>query len=107
MVFQSYALFPHLSVWDNITFGLHIQKLPEAEIKKRADEALEILNLRGYENYKQTASGGRNERVALCRALVKQSPYFLLDEPLSNLDAQLRQQARTDWYVFMRSINRQ
>ena len=77
MVFQSYALFPHLSVWDNITFGLHIQKLPEAEIKKRADEALEILNLRGYENYKpKQLSGGQKQRVALCRALVKQSPYF-------------------------------
>ncbi len=73
MVFQSYALFPHLSVWDNITFGLHIQKLPEAEIK-RADEALEILNLRGYENYKpKQLSGGAETESGLmpcpCKAI--------------------------------------
>ncbi|VBB06950.1 transport-associated ob type 2 [Lucifera butyrica] len=97
MVFQSYALYPHMTVRDNITFGLVMQNMPEAEVDDRAQRALAILNLTGLEHrLPKELSGGQKQRVALARALVKQAPYFLLDEPLSNLDAQLRQQARTE-----------
>lgn len=96
MVFQSYALYPHMTVWDNITFGLQIQKLDPKEIAQRTNQAVEILQLDGLtQRYPKELSGGQKQRVALARAIVKKAPYFLLDEPLSNLDAKLRQQART------------
>ncbi|WP_010240670.1 ABC transporter ATP-binding protein [Clostridium arbusti] len=95
MVFQNYALYPHLTIFDNITFGLRMNRVPKEEIEKRASEAVKILNLKGLEKrYPKELSGGQRQRVALARALVKRSPYFLLDEPLSNLDAQLRTSAR-------------
>lgn len=97
MVFQNYALYPHMTVRDNITFGLKLQKLAEPEINQRTEQALAILNLSDFGNrYPKELSGGQKQRVALSRALVKQAPFFLLDEPLSNLDAQLRLQARTE-----------
>ena len=97
MVFQNYALFPHMNVFDNVTYGLKINKLPKAEINERAREALEVLNLTGYEKrFPRELSGGQRQRVALARAIVKRSDFFLLDEPLSNLDAQLRGQARKE-----------
>ena len=97
MVFQNYALYPHMTVWDNITFGLRMNKVEREEIEKRAKEALKILNLEGLEKrYSKELSGGQRQRVALCRAVVKQSPFFLLDEPLSNLDVQLRNSSREE-----------
>lgn len=97
MVFQNYALYPHMTVWDNITFGLRMNKLEREEIEKRAKEALKILNLEGLaKRYSKELSGGQRQRVALCRAVVKQSPFFLLDEPLSNLDVQLRNSSREE-----------
>ncbi len=97
MVFQNYALYPHMTVWDNITFGLKMNKMNKAEIEKRTKESLKILNLEGLEKrFPKELSGGQRQRVALCRAVVKQSPFFLLDEPLSNLDVQLRTSSRVE-----------
>ncbi|CUH96635.1 Maltodextrin import ATP-binding protein MsmX [Propionispora sp. 2/2-37] len=97
MVFQNYALFPHMTVADNIVYGLKIQKLPQEEIGQRLRSALDILELNGLENRKpKELSGGQRQRVALARAVVKRSDFLLLDEPLSNLDAQLRGHARKE-----------
>ena len=97
MVFQSYALYPHLSVYDNIAFALKLKKMPKDEIRRRVSEAARILDLEPLLARKPRAlSGGQRQRVAMGRAIVRQPAAFLMDEPLSNLDAKLRVQMRAD-----------
>ena len=97
MVFQNYALYPHMSVYDNMAFGLSVRKVAKCEIKRRVNNAAEILGLGEYLNAKpRELSGGQRQRVALGRAIVREPSVFLMDEPLSNLDAKLRVAMRSE-----------
>ena len=97
MVFQNYALYPHMTVYDNMAFALKLRKTPKAEIDKKVREAAEILGITEYLNRKPKAlSGGQRQRVAIGRAIVREPKVFLMDEPLSNLDAKLRNQMRAE-----------
>jgi len=97
MVFQSYALYPHMSVFDNMAFGLKLRKMPKDDIKRRVQEAAEILGIQTLLDRKpRQLSGGQRQRVAVGRAIVREPKVFLFDEPLSNLDAKLRVQTRAE-----------
>jgi multiple sugar transport system ATP-binding protein len=97
MVFQNYALYPHMSVYENMAFGLKLRKFPKDEIDKRVREAAKILSIEEYLDRKPKAlSGGQRQRVAVGRAIVRKPKVFLFDEPLSNLDAKMRVQMRTE-----------
>jgi multiple sugar transport system ATP-binding protein len=97
MVFQSYALYPHMTVFDNMAFGLKLRKVPKADIKKRVEEAAQILGIEHLLKRKpRELSGGQRQRVAVGRAIVREPKVFLFDEPLSNLDAKLRVQTRAE-----------
>ena len=106
MVFQNYALYPHMTVYDNMAFGLKLRKIPKEEIQRRVDEAAEILDIKHLLDRKPKAlSGGQRQRVALGRAIVREPKVFLMDEPLSNLDAKLRAQMRTEINKLHKRLN--
>ncbi|MBQ9720770.1 MAG: ATP-binding cassette domain-containing protein, partial [Oscillospiraceae bacterium] len=106
MVFQSYALYPHMTVYENMAFALKLRKAPKDEIDKKVREAAEILDITQYLERKPKAlSGGQRQRVAIGRAMVRDPKVFLMDEPLSNLDAKLRNQMRAEIIKLRHSIN--
>ena len=103
MVFQSYALFPHLNIWENIAYGLRVARLPQDEIIRRTSDVVELMHLKGMEKrFPNQLSGGQQQRVALARAVVIEPSVLLFDEPLSNLDAKLRESMRDE----LRSLQR-
>ena len=106
MVFQNYALYPHLTVFENMAFPLRLKKMPQDEVYKRVTEAAEILGITDYLTRKPRAlSGGQRQRVAIGRAMVRDSKVFLMDEPLSNLDAKLRNQMRAEIILLRKKID--
>jgi iron(III) transport system ATP-binding protein len=106
MVFQSYAIFPHLTVFENIAYGLNVQRLSKNVITSRVDKVLDLVHLEGYGHRAPTQlSGGQQQRVALARALVMEPKVLLMDEPLSNLDAKLREEMRTEIRRIQKEMN--
>jgi len=106
MVFQSYAIFPHLNVFENIAYGLNVQRLSKSATKERVDKVLALVHLEGYGKRTPTQlSGGQQQRVALARALVMEPKVLLMDEPLSNLDAKLREEMRTEIRRIQKELN--
>ena len=105
MVFQEYALFPHMTVYENVAYGLHVRHLDESEVKKRVEDALKLMQLKGMgDRYPNQMSGGQQQRVAVARALVMKPDVLLLDEPLSNLDAKLRESVRVELRAIQRDM---
>ena len=106
MVFQSYAIFPHLNVFENIAYGLNVQKVPKKQIIERVNRVLDLVHLEGYgQRAPNQLSGGQQQRVALARALVMEPKVLLMDEPLSNLDAKLREEMRTEIRRIQQDLN--